>query len=319
MDLDARGMDEPPAIDPDVLVAHFERVMARCGATVPFERFEAASVQSDGLRLHLDVIPAAAGSSTLVFVPGTSVYGLVFGDFLAAVADGGVHVVSVDPRGHGRSEGVRGRYTLPELVADARAAVGYARRRFGGPIFAAGSSQGGIVAFYLAATNEPLAGVICHNLADLGGPGRHRMTAHPVLARLASPAVRALGALFPHTSISISRYLDLLSTRGNEQHLEVRQRLESDPLALRRIYLRSLASLAYCPLPRPVEQITTPVLALHGGDDRIFPRDYVEHLVGRLTGHKALRVYEGRDHFLLTEQPGRVVPDILDWIHERGG
>jgi len=76
-------------------------------------------------------------------MPGTSAYALIYGEFLKALADRGYNVVGFDPRGHGRSGGERGSYTIPELVSDMKAAVEYAQKRFGDPIVVAGSSQGG--------------------------------------------------------------------------------------------------------------------------------------------------------------------------------
>ncbi len=296
----------------DIIRENFDALMKQRGASVPFELFEPASIHCDGHRLHLDVIATENATSTLVFVPGTSVYGLIYGDFLAALATAGLNVVSVDPRGHGQSGGAKGDYTIPELVRDARAAVTYARERFGGPVYIAGTSQGGIVAFYVAASDEKLAGAICHNAADLGHSDRFKMTSHPLLARMAAPLVRAAAAVLPGLSINISTYLDLLSNK----HHEVKARLAADPLALKRIHLRALASLASCPLPKPVEEIHTPVLILHGSEDTIFPQAYMQRLYARLSCPKSLRTYKGRDHFLFTIRPAEVVPDIIQWIHD---
>jgi alpha-beta hydrolase superfamily lysophospholipase len=298
----------------EALKDHFERMMAMRSAAVAFERFEPASTTSAGLRLHLDVIEVERASATLVFVHGTAVYGLVYGDLLAAVADGGCNVVSVDLRGHGRSEGRPGHYTMPELVDDARAAVEYARRRFGGPVVAAGSSQGGLVALYLAATDAPVSGVICHNAADLADPGNlRRMGKSPLLA-LPRLALLAAGRLWPHTEIAIRRYFDLLVPGPSK----VKDRLAADPFTIKVISLGALASLSSAPLAKPVEKITTPVLIVHGGRDTLFPLAFTEALFARLTCDKKLLLYPERDHFVFTEQVGAVVPDLLAWIRHVG-
>src|SRR5262245_7726226 len=107
-----------PPLTTAELRSHFDQIMARRGAHVPFERFELASARSGTLQLHVDLIAVHDQAPTVVFIPGTSVYGLLYGDLLAGLADGGCNVVSVDLRGHGRSEGHRGDYTIPELVDD---------------------------------------------------------------------------------------------------------------------------------------------------------------------------------------------------------
>jgi pimeloyl-ACP methyl ester carboxylesterase len=308
------AMPPPNVPFPDAaLKAYFERIMAERKARVPFERFEKASVRSDGLTLHLDVIEVARGGPTLVFVPGTSVYGLVFGNFLAALADRGINVVSVDPRGHGRSEGVRGDYSIAELVADGRAAIRYARDRFGGPVFVSGSSQGGIVAFYIAATDEELAGAICHNAADLADRRNVEFTDYPRVAKLLRPLVLALAALRPRMTFNIQRYFDLLS-RGDHR---VKAWLLADPLSLKVISIRALASLASSRLERPVEAITTPVLLLHGARDKIFPLASTQDLFRRLTCDKTMKVYPDVGHFLVTDHAERIAPDIVAWIEQR--
>ena len=305
------------ASDPDLiqknLQIHFDQTMARRGADVRFDRFETATTDSDGITLHLDVIEVDAAQPTLVFFPGTAVYGLTFGDFLAELADQNLNVVSVDPRGHGRSAGIRGRYTVPDLVADARAAIAYAKSRFGAPVFLAGSSQGGLVAFYTAATDEELAGVICHNVADLADPGNAELTAHPIIAKILKPILQGAAAMFPNASFNIQRYFSLLSS-GDQT---VKDRMAADPLALKVVTLGALASLSSAPLPRPVEEISTPVMIVHGGMDTIFPQALIEGVYQRLSCEKTLKVYPDRDHFLFTENVSQVVPDITAWIHER--
>lgn len=293
--------------------AHFDRLMARRDADVSFDRFEADRVRSDGIELHLDVIPISRGTPTVVFVPGTAVYGLIFADFLAALADRGYNIVSFDPRGHGRSGGRRGSYTIAEIVRDARAVIGYARERFGGPVFVAGSSQGGIAAFYTAATGEELAGAICHNAADLADPRNAELTAHPVAARLLARAVRAAAAVAPNAGFDMQWYFRLLS-RG---HDDVKGLLAADPLALKIVRLRSLASLAWTEMARPVEQIATPVFILHGERDSIFPLPYMRRIYDRLTCDKSMKVYPGVDHFLITGHATRVATDVADWIARR--
>ena len=173
--------------DDDTIRQFLNTIGCRRGTPEFFDRFEKASTHSDCLRLHLDVIEVDRGRPTVVFMPDTNAYAILYGEFLARLADRGFNVIGFDPRGHGRSQGARGSYTMPELIRDFRAALQYARKRFGDPLFAAGSSQGGITAFYLAAEGLPLAGAICHNLADLGDPRSVELTAHPRLSHLAKP------------------------------------------------------------------------------------------------------------------------------------
>lgn len=296
-----------PGLD---LEAHVARMMKRRGSPVTLERFESAAVRSDGIELHLDIAVAESARATVVFIPGTAVYGLVFADFLAALADRGYNVVSFDPRGHGLSKGRRASYTIPEIVRDARAAIAYARDRFGGALFVAGSSQGGIAAFYTAASDEPLAGAICHNAADLADPRNAELTAHPRLARALKRALLLAASAAPEAGLDMQWYFHLLSRK----HREVKELLAADPLTLKTVRLRSLASLASAPLPRPIEAIQTPILILHGARDTIFPLPYMQRLYQRLTCDKAFELYPDVDHFLVTGHADRVATDCAAWM-----
>lgn len=295
--------------------AYLEKLARLRGIPFQFDRFQSETVVSDGIRLRLEVIAVDAGRPVVVFIPGTSVYALLYGEFLLALADRGYNIVGVDPRGHGRSEGRRGSYTIAELVADARAGVAYARGRFNPQVALAGSSQGGIVAFYTAATDEKLAGVVCHNVADLSDPESVRLTRHPRFSRVMKPVVKFFARLAPEMKIPVSFYLDLAAEPmrgfGNAENF-----LDQDPLAYRSISLRSMASLASEPLARPVEQITTPVQILHAGRDNIFPQDYIEAIYQRLTCKKSLKIYPDLPHLILTEQVDRVIPDVVEWLEE---
>lgn len=299
-------------IDEPSLRAHFDSVMARRSANVQFDRFEFDTIRHEGETLHLDVIAVDPKAPTLVFVPGTSVYGLIFGNFLSGMADAGFNVVSFDPRGHGQSSGRRGDYCIDWLVSDANAAIEYARKRFSGKVFVGGSSQGGIVAFYVAASNANIDGAICHNLADLPNVGKAGLTDHPWLAKLIRPIILGIAKVRPHTMFNVKRYYDLLSS-GDDV---VKDRLANDPLALQAISFRALASLTTTPLERAPNEIQTPILVLHGEDDNIFPLAYIRSLYDELPGKKRMEVYSGVGHFLVTEHAEKIIPDIKSWVDD---
>jgi len=297
------------------LRAWIGEICAKRGIPNTFDRFQADTLVSGGLRLHLEVIEKDRARPTVVFMPGTNAYALLYGEFLTALADRGYNIVGFDPRGHGRSQGARASYTIPELVSDLRAAVAYARDRFGDPLVVAGSSQGGIVCFYFAAAGDPIAGAICHNLADLGDPESVRLTRYPALSRILKPVVPRAARLFPEMKVPLALYLDLeaepVKFMGNAGRVA-----REDPLFVPYIRLRGMASLAGESLPRPVEEIRTPVMILHGEKDTIFPLDYVEGLYRRLTCRKSLQVHAGLPHYLIVDYLEEILPGVLQWLEE---
>ncbi len=295
--------------------AFLDEIASRRGTVNVFDRFERDEIISSGVRLHIDLIEVDNAKPTVVFMPGTNAYAVIYGEFLVALADAGYNVVGFDPRGHGRSGGGRGSYTIPELMADMRAAIRYARRRFGDPIVVSGSSQGGIVSFYIAAEEYPIAGAICHNVADLGDPESVKLTRRPRMSRFAKPLMSLFARLFPELKVPMTAYLDLESETirdlGNSKDL-----LYKGALLVPYIRLKGMASLGSERLPAPVEEIRTPVMILHGEKDIIFPEDYIRYIYDRLTCKKSLKVYEGCRHYVLFDEIGRVMPDVTAWIEE---
>ncbi len=300
-------------ISNDDLRRYLDAMCTKRGVRSYFDRFEQDSVISDGLKLQLEIIEVGKGKPTVVFIPGTNAYALLYGELLVALADSGFNIVGFDPRGHGRSQGARGSATIAELMRDMSAVVRYARSRFGDPIAIAGSSQGGIVSFYLAAFEEKIACAICHNLADLGDPQSVKLTRTPQLSKMMKPAIRLLARILPEMKVPISLYLNLAAEKirglGTAKEL-----FHNDPLMTPSIRLKGMASLVSQKLTRPVENITTPVLIVHGGADSIFPQDYVEYIYERLTCTKSLKVYPGLPHFLILDNIATILPDIVDWI-----
>lgn len=280
-----------------------------------FERFEQVEIPSGVLTLHLDVIEVDKERPTLIFMPGTNAYAILYGEFLSALADEGYNIVGFDPRGHGRSGGARGSYTVSELMADYRAVIKYARKRFGDPVVVSGSSQGGFTAFYIAAEGAPVAGAICHNVADLGDPRSIELTSRPALSRMLKPLLFRAARLFPEFKVPMTFYINLaaepIRELGNSKDL-----LHTGPLLVPYIRLKGMVSLASEPLPCPVSQIETPIMIIHGGKDTIFPEDYIEYIYQRLACRKRLKIYPDCHHYIVFDHVDKILPDIVSWLEE---
>lgn len=275
---------------------------------------EAAYIEANGYTLHLDIFPNGRGFPTIVFIPGTSVYSRHYIDFLHAMGEAGFNVVGFDPRGHGWSSGKRGDYTISTIVEDALAVVAFARKRFGGKVAVAGSSQGGIAAFYTAASDHQLSAVVCHNLADLNGRDNQ------ILSRIRipwwlTPAAQLLMRLYGSFAIPIFSYLDL-----SGEHLKngqsAAQYLREDPLCVTWICIKALNSLLRTPLPTPVEAIPVPIMVVHSEYDTIFPKKYVMSIYERLTCKKKFYLVKGRSHLVMINNVDEIAPDIAAWLHE---
>ena len=94
--------------------------------------------------------------------------------------------------------------------------------------------------------------------------------------------------------------------------------LHRGPLLVPYVRLKGLVSLGSEKLPRPVEAIQTPVMIVHGGLDVIFPQGYIEYIYNRLRCEKRLQVYPECHHYILFDHVDRVVPDVVQWMEQRG-
>jgi pimeloyl-ACP methyl ester carboxylesterase len=271
-------------------------------------------IENGQYRLHLDILPADKESPVVVFIPGTSIYAQFYTPFMSALRETGLNVVGFDPRGHGRSSGPRGDYTIDGIVDDTLAVVAYARRRFKQPVAVVGSSQGGIAAFYAAARDDSLAAVVCHNLADLNGK-KNQVLSRSRVPRWSVPLVQAVMRLYGGFLIPIALYLDLTKVYL-EDGTPVTDYSRKDPLAVTWISLRALNSLLKTPIAKPVEAITVPMMVIHPEKDHIFPQWYVESIYNRLRCKKRFFLMKNRSHLVTTNRIDQMVPDVSGWLKD---
>jgi alpha-beta hydrolase superfamily lysophospholipase len=275
---------------------------------------EESYIEANGQKLHLDVLANGNGVATIVLIPGTSVYAQTYTAFMYALCQAGFNVVGFDPRGHGRSSGRRGDYTIGGIAQDALAVVDYARRRFQGKVALVGSSQGGIAAFYAAAQDDSLDAVVCHNLADLNGRENQVLSKLRVPPWL-TPAASFLMKIYRRFAFPVALYLDL-EKEFLENGRSAASYVHQDPLCVNWITFRALNSLLKTPLAKPVEAITVPIMVVHAGQDNIFPQAYVEQIYNRLDCPKHFLLLKEREHLVLTNRVEEVTPAIADWLNE---
>ena len=268
-------------------------------------------------RLALYHFKGAPGDPVMVFIPGTSVYALLYTEYMYKLSKQGFNVVGFDPRGHGRSGGRRGVYTLGQVVEDALAVIDHAIATYGEKVAVSGSSQGGMVSFYCAAAERRLKAAVCHNVIAPDEHDNERMTRWPGLFR---PLMPFLGRLQPLMAsplgklmTPVSLYLDL-KAETSRLIPDVGQFLKEDPLVASAVSLSALHSLASTPMARGVEKIETPVMVIHAGKDNIFPEDYVRRVYGRLTCEKEFLYLPEAPHLVMTDYVDDLIPPISSWL-----
>jgi pimeloyl-ACP methyl ester carboxylesterase len=292
---------------------YFQYMIDELGFPDIIDYFKSEMIDSEELKLNIDIYTADKEAPTLVFVPGTSVYGLCYAELLYEIGQKGYNIIAMDPRGHGRSEGSRGDYSIGELMQDVENVVAFAKKRFNKKVSLMGSSQGGIVCFYLAAKDIAVDSIICQNFADLAWKETNTLARHPNLAKLGQPIIRVLGRAFPNVKVSTLSYLDLKSIKikyfGNLHRFIV-----DDPFAITKISLRAARSLVKAKMAKPMEEIKIPLFVFQGDKDIVFPLAYTQKIYQRLSCEKQMKVYPNCDHAIMVENVGLIKQDIIDWL-----
>lgn len=267
--------------------------------------------------LHMDILSHGMGSPTIVFIPGTSVYAQVYSEFLYSIHKSGFNVIGFDPRGHGRSSGLRGDYTINEIVDDTFAVVKYAEKRFGGKVAVIGSSQGGIAAFYAAARGGSISAVVCHNIADLNGTDNLVLSKLKLPQFLSSVLQKAM-LIYEKFAIPVSLYLDLEKEKL-KNGTTAASFINSDPLCVNWITIRAINSLLKTDMAKPIEEISVPLMLIHSDKDNIFPQKYVENIFNRLNCEKEYLLLKDKNHLVMTNNVSKVEPEISRWLKKTLG
>ena len=300
---------------PDGLEEYFDLVADKLGYPRFHRYFKSDTILVDDNVLHLDILDIDKDAPTVVFLPGTAIYALCYAEILYLVSKAGYNVVGFDPRGHGQSDGLRGDYTVSEIMTDTEAVIDYARRRFNSKVTLMGSSQGGIISLYMAAQEAKVDSVICQNFADLMHPDTLELTRHPRIFRYVRSMMGKAGGIIGNAQVPIATYLELekipVTGFGN-----IKNFIEKDPLALKSISIRALHSLGNTELAKSLEDIKTPVFVFQGDADSIFSVDYTKKIYNQLQCKKRLIVYPDMSHSLMSENAQEIVPDIIAWLDE---
>jgi pimeloyl-ACP methyl ester carboxylesterase len=271
----------------------FDRALESLGtaaarARVVNKRHRPGSVVRDGARIVY--YEHGTGEPTLLFLHPI-VYGLATFQPVVEVLAQEHRVVTVDPRGVGRSDPLPGRpYFLAECVEDARAVI----EAIGGrPVVAVGLSSGGNVGMHLAASYPHLVA----KLVTLGTPPC------PVLApdspvpktnqewRLEFGDLVQAGDYRGAIDIFLGK---VFSEPGAHTLMEQTARVwrETPRPALDNFF--TVADPGYDIRPL-LPTLRVPTLVLHGAEDRLIPPEAGPWIAARIPGAQ-LYLFEGQGH-----------------------
>ena len=308
----SRSVQHEKIPDDATAQAAFDKLLKDEEISIDRHAFTEMSIEANGIRIHLDVFSKGSNGPTIVFIPGTSVYSKFYIESMYKLYLQGFNVVGFDPRGHGMSSGLRGDYTVNEIVDDALLSFNL-HGSDSGVSAVAGSSQGGIAAFTRRRAMIPCGGRLPQSR---GLNGKDNL----ILSLLRPPAfmvpfAQFLAGVYQDFSVPVSLYLDLTKER-TRTGTDVKTLIDNNPVTVKWITIRALGSLMKTDLAKPVEKIRVPVMLVHAENDSIFPRAYVEDIFNRLTCRKKYLFFKNTEHLVMTNNVDDVVPPITAWLRD---
>jgi alpha-beta hydrolase superfamily lysophospholipase len=272
---------------------------------------EVVAFLSAGIELY-GRLRSGADEPTVVLLSGLGFHTFEYEPLAAALATTGIGAFSFDFRGHGRSGGERGRWSLDDLAADTVHAVDYLSERGSGPLFLFGNSLGAMVAIMAGARDDRVAGVVAANcparIGDFLLTGPRRML---------FAVVKLVEPLLP-VRISVNRFYAYEQLIDDDAWIAT---IRGDPLVAdaRRLSVRTLRSLLDgWDGPRAVRRLREPLLVVQGRRDRLQPPEQSRLVFEAAVGPKRL-AQVGTGHLPHLEAPAIVATAMSEWLSEIGG
>jgi acylglycerol lipase len=265
---------------------------------------------TDGLRLYLRRHELANAQGEILIAHGFGEHSGRYGALTDHLVSNNYSVTAYDHRGHGLSDGLPGHVeSFSEYDEDLAKIVSSVRSRSRvNRLFLIGHSMGGLIALrYAARKGGTLTGaIISAPLIEVAVPvPAHKLMIARVSLRIA-PRMRLDNEINP---ANLSR------------DPEVGRAYAADPLVNRKVSAKwfAEATRAMQEVAEWAPQIKTPVLVMHGTDDRLASVDATQRMFVRIESpDKELVIYPGYYHELFNEpEKLDVFERVTDWIDKR--
>ena len=275
------------------------------------------SIQSGNTEIVLSVWEAEQPDAAIIFIPATMVHPLFYEPLLAGFAERGFTVVGVHPVGHGKSPRVK-RYTIRDIVWNARDAVSFALERYDLPVIVMGSSQGGIVASVLAAEDGRVTAAFPHCILLTELPDSVGVSRFPKWMRHVYRPTQWLfkfwARILPGFPVPLGFYLKYSRVSKNDK---MWQSALADKLVLRQYPLYYLASLFTTTFPALTDgNATCPIYVIADSGDMLFTESYIQKVFGLLQApHKEIITFDFNDHMFMFSYPQEVCEGLSGIMH----
>jgi len=261
---------------------------------------ELSFVQSaDGSQIRIG--QAGAGDKNILIVPGLAEHLNRYDHVANALSNAGYNVVVMEPRGHGKSDGLRGHVDgWKQYVEDVDAAAS----TFDGPIFLMGHSTGGLIALssVLEGLKNEVRGLV------LSGPN----VVDTVDAPIKKAAAKLLSKLTPRLSMATGLDSSLLS-----RDPQVVKDYDADPLVYGTVTARFFIEMtnAQARVMENAPNGTLPLLLQVGGKDGIVDSQSSMAMARNWNTPAEIICYPELYHEIFNEpEKEQVLGDLLKWL-----
>lgn len=254
---------------------------------------------------HYVVDPVENSTKTVIIVHGIAEHLGRFDHIAKFLNNNGYNIIRYDLRGHGRSQGPRGKnWRYKDMVDDLRAFVLYAKNNFPGKLFLFGHSLGGLIVNLYATFYQDVDGIISSS-----APTNFVKEVLPV--RIIPWPL--LGWVSQKTNFADNKLSRIK---------EVEDEYNKDLYVLDKFYISLAASMMVSGvrvLKRRTKYIKTPFLYLHGSDDTIVPAKFSEEMYQKVTSKdKELKIFEGSYHEVFNDlDKDEALEYIKNWLDKR--
>jgi acylglycerol lipase len=245
--------------------------------------------------------------AVLIVMHGLRDHSSRYGELAEHLVGQGFAVYAFDLRGHGRSEGVRVYIdSFDEYLSDLGIFLEQVKKHEPGkPVFLFGHSMGGAIVTLFTIEKKPdIQGMVLS--APALKPGSD-------VSGALIATTKVVGGILPNLKV-----LELDPKQFSRDPAVVKEN-ETDPLIYQkggpaRTASRLLSALNT--ISERMEEVSTPVLVMHGTADKVTDPEGSKALVKRASStDKTLKLYDGLYHDLLHEpEKAQVTADVVQWL-----
>jgi pimeloyl-ACP methyl ester carboxylesterase len=243
---------------------------------------------------------------TLLLLHGLGFHSFEYDGLASRLAHDGLNSLAFDFRGHGRSEGRRGRWVLHDLVEDAVNAVAFLSPRVAGRIGVFGNSLGAITAIHLAGRTPKVESLVASSC-----PTRVSDFAVTAFRKTLLGVMKVIAKVVP-IRISVNHFIPY---RRILRQPGIIDQVRRDPLVrdARRLAPSTYTDLFDWNALDVVAKLRIPLLVLYARHDNLQPPEQSTLLFEAAQCEKELRRID-TGHVPDLEDPELLAPILLEWF-----